>query len=405
MPMTEEEIQALVEPISDLFFVLEKRTRDRIAGRLAEIGALSATDIHQLERLGRLGADIETIEKEIATATGIAQDEIHNIILTAAKTDYESQRAVFEQLGLPWVPFEENTELQNLVESIAKTTSEEMLNMTRTTGFVGDISGLKKVPPHWTPLATYYQDTIDFATLQIRTGVTDYHKTIRSTVRLLSDKGLSYIEYDNEGKRYYRRRLDSSVRNAVNGGLQRLSKAQAEITGAKFGADGMEVSAHFGARESHQWFQGQQFPMDVYHKDVAAYLDDYNCYHRAFPILLGLSEPAYSKEELADLREQDARVQYYEGKGYNAYQARQRQRQLETSMRTWKDRAVAFGASGDKAAEQTAIIRASEVNRHYNQFSNAMGLPVKPNLRTTLSFTRSQAARMGAITRQLNATQ
>ena len=94
MPMSEEQIKELVEPIGDLFWMLEKRTRDRIADRLGQIGKLTASDIHELERLADLGADIADIEKEIATATGLAQEEIHNIILEAAQAARDYNRAL-----------------------------------------------------------------------------------------------------------------------------------------------------------------------------------------------------------------------------------------------------------------------------------------------------------------------
>ena len=179
-------------------------------------------------------------------------------------------------------------------------------------------------------------------------------------------------------------------------------KAQAELTGQQFGADGMEISAHSGARPEHVWFQGHQYAMDVYRREVEGYLEDYNCYHRAFPILVGISVPAHTQEELDAIIANDMVVRTYGGSAYNGYEARQKQRQIETAIRKQKDRAAAAAAAGDKEAEQQAIIRANELTRHYGAFSKAMGLSTHPNLITTVGFSRSQAGQLGALTRAFN---
>lgn len=79
-------------------------------------------------------------------------------------------------------------------------------------------------------------------------------------------------------------------------------------------------------------------------------------------------EPTYSKEQLANI---DKPPFEYEGKTYTTYQATQKQRQIETSIRHWKRRAAAATNDEDK---QSAQIRIRRLNEKYKEFSEAAGL-------------------------------
>jgi len=403
MPMPEEQLRSLPDPIRELYQRLERDSVDRICNRINKIGKLSASDMYELKRLSEIGGDVDAIKSDIADILKLSEQAVYDIYYTAAKTDYEFQRSTFDKLGLPWVPFDENPQMLEIVRSASAVTAASFVNMSSTTGFVGDISGAKPVLDAWKPLAKYYQDTVDYAVFQIRTGVEDYNSVMRQTVRELSDNGLTHIEYDNENKRYYRRRLDSSVRVAVSGGLQRLHRTYMDAIGEMIGADGREISWHSGARPSHVDFAGRQFNMKDYEEICVPLLEDYNCYHRAFPIVLGISEPAHSDKELAELNKQDQEPRPFEGRTYTMHEATQKQRQLETAIRRQKDRAIAFGKAGISDDEKIALAKAAALSDKYKQFSRAMGIDVKNTRVTVAGFTRSQAARLGVITRNRNA--
>lgn len=93
-----------------------------------------------------------------------------------------------------------------------------------------------------------------------------------------------------------------------------------------------------------------------------------NCRHNFHPFIPGVMEPTYSKEQLANI---DKPPFEYEGKAYTTYQATQKQRQIETSIRHWKRRAAAATNDEDK---QTAQIRIRRLNEKYKEFSEAAGL-------------------------------
>ena len=62
-----------------------------------------------------------------------------------------------------------------------------------------------------------------------------------------------------------------------------------------------------------------------------------NCKHFAYPVVIGVSSPSYSRKQLKELRKESTRKIEYEGKTYTAYEATQVQRRLETQIRQQKE--------------------------------------------------------------------
>ena len=101
-----------------------------------------------------------------------------------------------------------------------------------------------------------------------------------------------------------------------------------------------------------------------------------NCYHDFYPFIPGISEPIYSEEELRQMNEQENTPKEFGGKSYTAYEATQRQRALETTMRAQRQKISLLEQGG---ADEQDIINARGQYRatsaEYSRFSQAMGLP------------------------------
>lgn len=65
----------------------------------------------------------------------------------------------------------------------------------------------------------------------------------------------------------------------------------------------------------------------------------------------------------------------FEGREYDDYQATQKQRQIERTIRKLKRRKASFEAAGLTEDAQAAIIRLKRLNQEYKAFSKAAGLP------------------------------
>ena len=393
--MTEKERAVHTRRISGIFQRLETDAVTKIAKHIGKVGKVTVTDTHRLRELSRIGRDVEEIERSIAEAAGIAQEEVSAYMRKAAEQEYNDLQDAAKKSGGKTVPFRENDDAQTLLDAAIASINVNIKSLSGLSASLSGTTGFKDANGVFTPLSNYYQNTVDYAVMQVRTGQADFYSAMRGSLRAMADHGLQTnadgerrVSYNNADKRAYSRRLDSSVRNAVSGGLQRLGQQYAQLLGESFGADGMEISWHPGARPSHVDFAGQQYNMKEYEEICVPLLNDYNCMHHAFPILLGISSPSIPADELERLNAKDAEEQEFEGRGYNAYEARQMQRRMETAIRKQKDRAMAFKASGDKKAERTAKAKATALNQKYRQFSQAMG--IKPaSVRASVSgYTR-----------------
>lgn len=105
------------------------------------------------------------------------------------------------------------------------------------------------------------------------------------------------------------------------------------------------------------------------------------------PVILGVNDPQYTAEELEEFREKNEAGITYEGKHYTLYEASQRQRRLETSIRNYKRRILIDEHLGDKDALQNDQIRLVRLREEYNRFSKAAGLPMQHERMEAAGFT------------------
>lgn len=67
----------------------------------------------------------------------------------------------------------------------------------------------------------------------------------------------------------------------------------------------------------------------------------------------------------------------FEGKHYTAYEATQKQRQIERTVRKLKREQTAYKAAGLTEEEQAVTARIRRLNKEYKAFSEAAGLPMQ----------------------------
>lgn len=144
------------------------------------------------------------------------------------------------------------------------------------------------------------------------------------------------------------------------------------------GCDGWEISAHGGSAPDHEPIQGKQYPDKVFEKlnnSLVRRIGTLNCGHSAMPVILGVNEPQYTAEELEEFRRKNEEGITYEGKHYTLYEATQRQRSLERSIRKTKRKILIDEATGDSEKLQQDQIRLVRTREEYHRFSKAAGLP------------------------------
>jgi hypothetical protein len=360
----EAELRALPDPLQLQFRRLEHKIVARIANHIARIGTVRAGDLHALNEMRQVGFNLRHIEADIAATLATSQTAVRSTLVSASVREYGTP-ATYHAFNVHPPPFSKNTQLQQLIAQIARGTDRTFQNISHSS-----VVGLVNRRGQWQPLAQFYRETVDFAILQSSLGTETWQRATLQAVREMSDGGIRSVSFMSG----HTLRVDSAVRRHILGGLSNLSRQQAELIADQIDADGMEITWHDGYRPSHDW-GGQQFPLNKYYSDIRPQMEEPNCYHRAFAIVLGVSTPAYTDEELAQLRAHNQRAITFEGEVFTQYTAEQRQRRFEASIREAQDRVNAYTALERPRAVRREETRARQLITEYRRFSDGVGLP------------------------------
>ena len=165
-------------------------------------------------------------------------------------------------------------------------------------------------------------------------------------------------------------------------GIRQVPGRITEQLAAELGTDSYEVTYHVGARPSHQPWQGKVWTMEqlqsVCGLGTVTGLHGANCYHDYSAFIPGVSVRTYTDEQLMEMIAAENKPKEYLGKKYTTYEALQRQRQLETTMRKYR-RDIKLLKEGDGTKESVILKKAryQGVMREYEAFSGNMGLPMQ----------------------------
>jgi hypothetical protein len=235
-----------------------------------------------------------------------------------------------------------------------------------------------------TPPARAYQAVLDEAAIGMQSGALTYREAITRAVKGLADSGLQYVDYESG----HRDHADVAARRAIMTGTSQICDKYTVETAKQLDSHYYEVSAHRGARDkgdgwkNHKNWQGKVYSTEDNDKYPSIYtvcglgkvdgLEGANCRHRRFAFIDGVSERTYTDKELAEI---DPPPFKYQGKEYTAYEATQKQREIERTMRKLKREEIAYKAAG--MDEDATIVRARmrRLSKEYTEFSKAAGLP------------------------------
>ena len=95
----------------------------------------------------------------------------------------------------------------------------------------------------------------------------------------------------------------------------------------------------------------------------------------------------HSEEELEEFRKQNEEGVTFDGKHYTLYEATQRQRKFERTIRKQKRRLLVDEATEDAEKLQIDQIKLQRLKQEYARFSKGVGLPVQHTRMETAGFT------------------
>lgn len=354
----------------------ETSTLERIGKRINKYGKLSLSDVKAINNIAVVKQDMDAITKELAKVTGYNISQIEQMYGDLLTEQHLANQPLYDYRGKKFVPFKDNRELQAIARAYAKTTGETMINLAKTKALcIMDANG-KPIG-----MQKYYTDVLDKAVMQVTTGATDFHTAMRDTIVELGGSGVR-VDYGGG----VTRRLDTVVRQNLLWGAKQASTEYNTMIGEELGCDGVEVDAHSNPRESHRFMQGQQYSLHgkktingVVYEDFEASgassaLQDYGCLHYRTPILLGISEPRFSKKQLAEIEEQNNKEYTIGERTGNRYFWSQRMRNLESATREQKTIRDLARSSGDKVLVKKCNDRIKAYRQKYDEICNATGL-------------------------------
>lgn len=347
--MTDSQIDALIEIFQARMQKVADEYLKRMGQQVREIGEIIPSAQTRLVQMKKLDANIAYIQREIAYAADASIEDVARIFEAIAQENARFAEAYFG----PGVSTET---LMQSVRAQLEVTAGEMANLSRTT-----------------VESREYRDVIDRGIQAAQAGVEDYRSAMRRALREASAEGLR-VKFASG----LTRRLDSAVRMNVLDGIHALNQANMDAIGSAFGADGVELSAHPMCAEDHLPYQGKQYSNAEFAElqdSLPRPIGMWNCRHIAYPILLGISPPAHSAQELEEYRRGSTEQIEIDGATHSRYEWTQVQRAIETAVRYKQDEITLAKAAGDDVLVRDARRKIRELDSYYSKISEAAGTP------------------------------
>lgn len=337
-----------------------------MAKQIKEIGKLSPSNLFRLQQIAKMEQNIDAVEYLLAQETGKTLEELDNVLELSGFSVYQDAYDLYVAKNRIQVPFNQNQNMMNYLRSVQSLTRNTFINLANTTAM-------------YEP----YRNLVDVAIDAVTYGVDSYDSIIR---KQLMDKTLqTSLRYADEGLKVtyssgITRRLDSAVRMNVLDGIRQVNDGIREKTGEEFGADGVEVTAHALCAADHIDIQGRQFSKADFiriNESLQRRISTCNCKHSTLPIVLGVSQPAYTSQELQQYKANSEKIVTINGKEMTKYQATQAQRNMETAIRKQKDKYIFADTMGDTESANTIKENIRQLQTQYNSLSKQAGLSPK----------------------------
>lgn len=320
--------------------------------------------------------DMKLIKNEIEKTKKWSKKEIDRIFdkLAAANVDFANDFYTFR--NLPNITnYKKNPVLFSIVEKIKKEYKEIFDNISKT-----EAIGMTDKKGNFVSVQKQYINMINTAVSDVKLNEQQFYNKMRPIVNQLTRSGLRTIDFSNG----YKRRIDSQVRMNMMDGIRQLNHLVQEQVGKEFDFDGWEISLHSLCAKDHQGVQGKQYTKEEYerlNKRLKRPIGEMDCRHFAMPIIMGVSEPVYTKEEIKKANDRSNEIVTYKKNGEikqtTRYDASQIQREYELKIRDARMAVDAGKATGDKTMYERKQKRLTALLAEYKRFSRDVGLNVK----------------------------
>ena len=359
----------------------------KIGKTIGKIRNLTPTQAYQLQQMIRYGASYQAIIERLSKITNINTNEIDEIFNEYAKKDYKFAKQFYDYKGIEYIPFDKFELLKQQTQALANMTKIAYTNIANTSaiGFtIKDAFGNIR----FKTISDAYQYAVDQAILLVSQGKDTFDSQMYGILKDIGS-GVKVIDYESGRTR----RLDSALRMNLRGGLRNLHNETQKLLGESFGADGVEISVHENPAVDHEDLQGRQFSYEEYqklqnnepakdyrglvHTHEHRPISEYNCYHTIFSVILGVSKPLYTTEQLEQIKDKNDKGFTIDGKHYTLYEGTQLQRKIETDIRKQKDIQIIGREANNWQLVNDSQLKITKLMNKYKQLSKTSGLPAK----------------------------
>ena len=375
-------LQSYEDYIANNLTEWEAESIARVCRKIGKIGRMSKKELEKFDADKEAKKEWEKIVAALAIATALNIRTLKKAYISEFEAWEKRNEYLYQYRGKKPLGVK-NGALQGIIDKAVKQNGKDIINLTNT-------KALSVLDRNGNPIR--FQDAIyksfGDAVKTVTDGKADFYTTMRQTVQNLGGGGCR-VNY-GEG---ITRRLDTVVRQNMAYGIKQSHKEYNEIVGREIGADGIEIDVHANSRPSHRYMEGKQYAKGhgvtingVYYEgaiDKGVYdrlYVDYNCQHYETDIILGISEPRYSPEELARLKAENERQFEINGTTKDGYGWSQVLRNLESNTRNAKDEINALKAFGKSQAEIDRLnAQIKSYRAKYNEICDVTG--INPDLK------------------------
>lgn len=408
--INEKQIDLLVERFVDRIEQANSYYLQKLGESVKKIRTLTPTQAQQLVQILKYNGDYEEIIARISRLTNLDIKEIDELFEEFAKKDQLFYEKFYKYKNVPFVEYAQNEVLKRQTQALANITKQEMYNFSKSSALGYSIKDLQG-RVQFIGLRETYERVLDEAVLNVGTGVDTFDNAMSKIMKEIGGSGLKTLDYNGRSIRF-----DSMVRQHLKGALRQLHNENQRLIGEEIDFDGYEISTHLNPADDHEKVQGRQFSIEEYeklnngfeakdytgktftldhdHKNGYRPISELNCYHYVFSIVLGVSKPEYSEEQLKKIIEDNNKGFELDGQRYSNYEGTQLQRKLETEIRKQKDIQIVAKASGNKGLVQESQQKITQLTRKYKQLSDLSGLPTKMERMRVSGYKRTSVAKM-----------
>lgn len=350
---------------------------------------LTAIDKWHIENLQQAGYLLEDIQKEIAKATKLQEQEILEAMEDAGVKALSYDDKIYQSVGLSPVPLTQSPELIRLMQRNYEATLGEWSNFTRTMA---------------KQTQSLFLSELDRAYNLVSTGALSYTQAVSEVIDNVASEGV-VVEYES-GRTDT---LETATLRAVRTGI---SQAAAQIQIARMdemGIDLVVTSSHLGARPSHQVWQGQifsrtgtkypDFVTETGYGTVTG-LCGVNCRHSFYPYVEGMNNPfeQYDSEENLEQYKNEQRQRLLERR---IRQTKRRVMTKKEAVESCQDEKLKFELDLDYQKAANLLMKQNEM---YHEFCEKYNLkPLQDRLKIAKWDRQQAAAARGAAQRYNNA--